>query len=418
MAIPTNGRFAEMTRALKHRNYRLFFFGQLVSLVGTWMQQVANSWLIYRLTGSAAMLGWLAFTSQIPIFILSTVGGAFADRHDRRHVLLITQSLSMLWALCLAVLTLSGQVQVWQVFALSAALGITNAFDMPTRQSFLVHLVGKPDLQNAIALNSSVFNGTRIVGPAIAGILIGVIGEGWCDLFNGLSVVGVIAGLWMMQLKVPTQMASKPPLLQSLTEGFRFVGAHPPIRDLITIVGVASVFGMSYVSMAPIIADRILHRGSHGMGILMACSGLGAVLGALRLTTVRDTTTLPSWIAWSSMLLGVSLTCFAWSTSFWLSVLLVMPVGFSVVTQMASANTILQTSVSDRLRGRIMAIHGMVALGAAPIGAWLTGHAAERFGVHLTLCFNGLVCLCFGLYTLSKRGRFRAGLNALMDSHR
>lgn len=391
-----------MTRALRHRNFRLFYFGQMISLVGTFMQQVATSWLVYRLTGSGAMLGWLVFATQLPLLFLSPATGAFADGHDRRKILIGTQALSLLWALALAILTWSDNIAVWHVFALSIALGITNAFDQPTRQSFVVQMVGREDLQNAIALNSTLFQASRIVGPALAGILIGVVGEAWCFFLNAISFLAVIFGLWrirVLQQEAPRKHSS---LRDSMLEGFRYVRSRPPIRFLLLMVAFASIFGMSLIGMGPMIADQLLHLGSRGLGALLSAMGAGALIAALRLTMIQDTRTLPRWMAGSMLGMGVFLPLFALSPYFWLSLVLIAPIGFCVVTQMASANTLLQTHVNDNLRGRVMAFHGMIALGFMPIGAWITGHAADAFGLRPVLIVNGLICLVFAFYAIRK----------------
>src|SRR5690349_6490798 len=266
-------------RALGHRNYQLFFGGQLISLTGTWMQSVAQSWLVYRLTGSSILLGLVSFSSQIPVFLFAPVGGATADRHNRHRILVGTQSAAMLLAMVLAGLTLSGHVQVWEIFALAALLGVVNAFDIPARQAFVVDMVGREDLINAIALNSSMVNGARIVGPAVAGILVAAIGEGWCFFANAVSYIAVIAGLLMMN--VPKRQTGPPPgsTLQHIIEGFRFVAHTPPVHALLLLLGLISLMGMPYAVLMPIFADQILHGGASGLGILMGASGLGALCG-------------------------------------------------------------------------------------------------------------------------------------------
>jgi MFS family permease len=269
-------------RALRHRNFQLFFSGQLISLVGTWMQSVAQSWLVYRLTGSALLLGSVGFASQIPVFMFAPLGGIAADRLNRRHIVIATQIASMALALILAALTLFHRVHVWHVFVLASLLGVVNAFDIPGRQSFLVDMVGKEDLMNAIALNSSMFNGARVIGPAIAGILVARIGEGWCFFGNGVSYIAVIIGLLMMRVHSPVRVAMASPL-EHMMEGFRFVNRTAPIRALLLLLGVVSLVGMPYVVLMPIFADKILHGGAQGLGILMGATGVGALLGALTL---------------------------------------------------------------------------------------------------------------------------------------
>src|SRR2546427_5217170 len=274
-------RSGGVLRARRPRNFQLFFSGQLISLIGTWMQNIAQGWLVSRLTGSPVLLGTVGFAGQIPVFLLAPIGGALADRYHRRRIVLITQTSAMVLALILAALTLTGTVQVWHVLVLSALLGVVNAFDIPTRQSFLVEMVGREDLMNAIALNSSMFNGARVVGPAVAGILVSSIGEGWCFFANGVSYLAVIAGLSMMRLNPRPQPDRSASTLENVLEGFRFAWRTAPIRALLLLVGLVSLVGMPYTVLMPLFADAILHGGARGLGILMGATGVGALLGAL-----------------------------------------------------------------------------------------------------------------------------------------
>jgi len=387
-------------RALRHRNFQLFFSGQLISLIGTWMQSVAQSWLVYRLTGSALLLGSVGFASQIPVFMFAPLGGITADRVNRRHVVITTQVAAMLLALILAALTLSHKVQVWHVFVLASLLGVVNAFDIPGRQSFLVDMVGKDDLMNAIALNSSMFNGARVIGPAIAGILVAKIGEGWCFFANAVSYIAVIAGLLMMRVYSPARATSGSPL-EHMMEGFRFVERTAPIRALLLLLGVVSLVGMPYVVLMPIFADQILHGGARGLGILMGATGVGALLGALTLAFREGVKGLGRWVAWCSAGFGTSLVVFSISHKFWVSVILLLPVGYTIMLQMASSNTLIQVMVPDALRGRVMAVYSMMFMGMAPIGALLGGALAERLGAPLTVGIGGLASIAgacwFGL---------------------
>jgi MFS family permease len=278
-ATPRSSRWQVALRALRHRNFQLFFSGQLISLIGTWMQSVAQSWLVYRLTGSALLLGSVGFASQVPVFLFSPLGGIAADRINRRYIVITTQIAAMLLALILAALTLLGKVQVWHVFVLASLLGVVNAFDIPGRQSFLVEMVGRDDLMNAIALNSSMFNGARVIGPAIAGILVAKFGEGWCFFGNGVSYIAVIVGLLLMRVQAPVRAAMASPL-EHMMEGFRFVNETAPIRALLLLLGLVSLVGMPYVVLMPIFADQILHGGARGLGILMGATGVGALLAS------------------------------------------------------------------------------------------------------------------------------------------
>lgn len=388
-----DSRLPVALRALRHRNFRLFFGGQLVSLTGTWMQSVAQAWLVYRLTGSAALLGLVGFLSQIPVFVLAPVGGMVADHYNRHRIIIATQSAAMLLALILAALTLSGRVQIWHIFLLAGLLGVVNAFDIPTRQSFIVDMVGKEDLMNAIALNSSMFNGARIVGPAIAGILVAAIGEGWCFFANGVSYVAVIAGLLSMSAIAHARVTLPTSAGVAILEGFRFVRRTMPVRRLLLLLGLVSLMGMPYAVLMPIFADRILHSGASGLGYLMGCSGVGALFGALMLAMRNGLRGLGRWVALSSGGFGASIILFAVSHWFWLSAALLVPAGFCMMVQMASSNTLIQAMVPDHLRGRVMAIYSMMFMGMAPIGALLAGGLANTIGAPLTVALGGVVCM-------------------------
>jgi MFS family permease len=380
-------------RALAHRNYRLFFGGQLISLTGTWMQSVAQSWLVYRLTGSAALLGLVGFSSQIPVLLLASVGGAVADRHRRHRILVVTQTCAMLLASTLAILTLTHQIRVWQICTIAALLGIVNAFDIPTRQAFVVEMVGREDLVNAIALNSSMFNSARILGPALGGVLVATVGEGWCFLGNAVSYVAVIAGLLMMRLVVHPRVAQPGSALASIAEGFRFVWRASPIRSLLLLLGLVSLMGMPYMVLMPIFADKILHGGPRGLGLLMGASGVGALTGALTLAARRGVRGLGRLVPFAAAGFGVSLIGFSFSHTFWLSAALLMPAGFCMVTGMASSNTLVQSMVPDKLRGRVMAVYSMMFMGMAPFGALIAGQLAQRLGAPTTVKLGGIVCI-------------------------
>jgi MFS family permease len=382
-----------MLRALQHRNYQLFFVGQLISLTGTWMQTVAQSWLVYRLTGSAVLLGFVGFSSQVPVFLLAPVGGSVADRYSRRRILVATQTAAMLLALLLAALTLSGLVQVWHVFVLAALLGVVNAFDLPTRQAFVADMVGRQDLINAIALNSSMFNGARMIGPAVAGLLIDTIGEGWCFFANGVSYLAVIAGLLLMSMTARMRVPLPGSALAGIVEGFRYVKRTGPIRALLLLLGLVSLVGMPYTVLMPIFADQILHGGPRGLGLLMSTIGLGALVGALTLAAKKGIRGLEHWVALSATGFGVSLILFSLSRSFWLSAVLLLPVGFSVMVEMASSNTLIQSLVPDSLRGRVMAVYSMMFMGMAPLGSLLAGALAHRLGAPMTVAAGGVVCI-------------------------
>src|SRR6202790_2051841 len=399
-----SGTLAATFRGLRHRNFQLFFGGQLISLIGTWMQNVAQAWLVYRLTGSSLVLGSVGFASQIPVFLVAPIGGIVADRMNRHRVVIGTQVASMILALILAALTLGHLVQVWHVFVLAALLGVVNAFDIPARQSFLVDMVGKEDLMNAIALNSSMFNGARVIGPAVAGVLVARLGGGWCFFVNGASYIAVIAGLMMMDVHAPARVSARTSAWEHMLEGFQFVSRTAPIRALMLLLGLVSVTGMPYVVLMPIFADKILRGGgqefaaligSHDLGavrlgILMGAAGVGALLGALTLALRSGVKGLGSWVSTCCAGFGVSLMLFSFSKSFWLSVLLLLPVGYFIMLQMASSNTLIQAMVPDQLRGRTMAVYSMMFMGMAPVGALLGGALSDRLGAPLTVATGGL----------------------------
>ena len=403
-------------RSLRHRNFQLFFSGQLISLIGTWMQTVAQSWLVYRLTGSGLLLGAVGFASQIPVFLIAPIGGITADRSNRQRVVIGTQIASMLLAFVLAALTLSHKIQVWHIFVLAAGLGVVNAFDIPGRQAFLVDMVGKEDLMNAIALNSSMFNGARVIGPAVAGVLVARLGEGWCFFANGVSYIAVIVGLLMMNVHAPAKASLHASPFEHIVEGFRFVNETAPIRALMILLGVVSVTGMPYVVLMPIFADKILHGGgqqlasmigSHDLGavrlgILMGAAGVGALLGALTLAVRTGVKGLGTWVSVCCAGFGISMILFAFSTSFWLSVLLLLPVGYFIMLQMASSNTLIQVMVPDALRGRTMAVYSMMFMGLAPLGALLGGALSDRLGAPWTVAIGGLASV-FGAWWFSRQ---------------
>jgi MFS family permease len=379
-------------RALKHRNFQLFFGGQMISLVGTWMQSVAQSWLVYRITHSSMQLGAVGFASQIPVFLFAPIGGIVADRYHRQRVVIGTQVCSMVLAFILAGLTLSNRISVPEIFVLAALLGVVNAFDIPGRQSFLVDMVGKEDLMNAIALNSSMFNGARIVGPAVAGILVARIGEGWCFFANAVSYIAVIFGLMLMRVDQRRPAAAASPL-QHMIEGFRFVQRTAPIRAILLLLGLISLVAMPYTVLMPIFADKILHGGARGLGILMGATGIGALLGALTLATRTGVYGLGRWVSLSCGGFALSLIAFSLSRSFWLSTALLVPVGFCMMLEMSSSNTLIQAMVPDELRGRVMSVYSMMFMGMAPFGALLGGSLADRIGASLTLIIGSVACL-------------------------
>ncbi len=404
-----------MLRALRHRNFRLFFFGQLLSLPGTWIQAVAQSWLIYRLTDSAVLLGLAGFASQFPVFLMAPVGGAVADRFSRHRLLLATAVASALLALTLAALTLSGRVEVWHVFVLAVLLGMVNGFDLPARQAFTVQMVGREDLPNAIALNSSAFNAARLVGPAVAGVLVAAAGEGWCFLVNGLSYATVLGALLAMRLEPVNRPPQTGSMLTHIVDGVRYVRGHLPIRSLLLLLGMVSVAGMPYAVLMPVFADRILGGGPRGLGILMSCAGGGALAGALLLAARRSTSGLGDWVPWAAFGFGLGLVGFSLSRNFWLSGALLVPTGFAMMVQMAASNTLLQIMMPDALRGRVMSLYAMMFMGMAPLGALLAGGLAEVLGAPTTVAGGGVLCMLAALWFGRRLPRIRSavrGMNA------
>lgn len=390
-------RLPSTFRALKHRNFQLFFAGQFVSLTGTWMQTVAQSWLVYRLTGSVVLLGMIGFASQIPVFLLSPIGGAVADRHNRRQILVMTQSFAMLMAFVLAVLTLTGQVQIWHLFVIAAGFGIANAFDIPTRQAFAVDMVGKEDLINAIALNSSMFNGARIVGPAIAGILVAAVGEGWCFFLNAVSYIAVITGILLMRI-THVERPRTGSTIRHIVDGFEYVYRTKPVRELLLMLGLVSLMGTPYAVLMPIFADKLLGGGAGTLGLLMGASGAGALIAALMLASRKHVFGLGRWVVWACGGLGVSLILFSISRTTVLSALFLIPVGFAMMTQMSSSNTLVQAMIPDELRGRVMSVYSMMFMGLSPIGALLAGSVAGVIGVPETVAIGGAVCILGAIF--------------------
>jgi len=385
-------------RALKYKNYRLFFGGQSVSLIGMWMQSIALSWLVYRLTNSAILLGFMGFVNQIPSFILSPIAGVYADRWNRRYMLICTQVLLMLQSLTLAALVLSGVVAVWHLIALAFFSGIVNAFDAPARQSFVIDMIErKEDLGNAIALNSAIFNGSRLIGPSLAGIIIAATGEGMCFLINGLSYLAIISALLAMHINPKEHMVQNTPVLQELKDGFSYVYNHSPIRSLLILVALVSLVGMPYVVLMPIFAKEILGGGPSTLGFLMASSGIGALTGAFFLASRRDFKGTGRLIPVAAIIFGTGLIAFSFSRVFIYSFALMLMTGFGLMVQMALSNTSLQTIVDDDKRGRVMSFYTMAFMGMAPFGSLLAGGLAHRIGAPNTLLLGGLACVAGAL---------------------
>lgn len=385
-------------RALRSSNYRLFFSGQGVSLMGTWMQQTAMSWLVYRLTGSAMILGLIGFTSQIPMLLFSPIAGVYADRLNRYRMVIATQFCAMLQALALAFLALTGLIEVWHLFILSFLLGLINSFDMPIRQSFVVELLeSKADLGNAIALNSFLFNGARLLGPSIAGVLIGMTSEGTCFLINGISFLAVLLALLSMQIKTRSLSSAKDSIMNDMKAGFVYVRKFMPIRYILYNLALMSFIGMPFAVLMPVFAKDILKGGPETLGFLMASSGLGAIAGALFLASRKTVLGLGRLIVLGSIMFGTGLICFAMSRSVLLSAALLTFTGFGMMVQMVASNTIIQTIVDDTMRGRVMSFFAMSFAGTMPFGSLYAGSLASSIGAPRTLIISGIVCIAVAL---------------------
>ena len=381
-------------RALRHRNFRLFFGGQTISLIGTWMTRVATGWLVYRLTGSALLLGTVSFAGQIPTFLLAPFAGVWVDRLDRRQVLVWTQTLSMVQSLTLGVLTLTGHITIPLLLVLSVMQGCINAFDMPGRQSFMVKMVDdKRDLQNAIAINSSMVNVARLIGPSLAGMLIAVSSEGWCFLIDGISYIAVIASLLMMRLHAPVVKRVATSMIAELKAGWTYVSEVLPIRTILMLFAVVSLMGMPFVVLMPIFAARVLHGGPHTLGFLMGSMGLGALVSALSLAARRNVRGLVRMIPIAAAVFGLGLIGFGLSHFFWLSMVMVFIAGMGMMQGMAASNTVIQTIVTDDKRGRVMSYYTMAFMGMAPFGSLLAGTMASATGAPWTVIMNGSVVL-------------------------
>jgi MFS family permease len=397
-----------LLRALAHRNYRLFFAGQSISLIGTWMQQIAMAWLVYLLTNSPFWLGVVGFAGQIPSFVLSPVAGVLVDRWNRHRLLLLTQSLAMLQAFVLAALALTGAIQVWHILVLSLFLGVVNAFDMTTRQAFLAEMVeDRADLANAIALNSSMVNGTRLVGPALAGFVLAESSAGVCFLLNGLSYLAVLAALLAMRVRPHRRERPTTHLVHELREGFAYAFGFAPIRSILMLLALTSLVGMSYSVLLPVFAKAILHGGAKTLGFLSAGAGVGALAGALFLASRKSVLGLGKWIMLAPALLGLGLMVFSFAEALWQALPPLCVVGFAMMVQMASSNTILQTIVEEGKRGRVMSFYTMAFLGMAPLGSLLAGSLADVIGTTATLRVGGLTCVVGSLVFATQLPRLR-----------
>lgn len=392
--VPSKGGISLAWRALRHRNFRLFFGGQSISLIGTWMTRIAVAWLVYRLTGSAWLLGIVGFAGQIPTFLLAPFAGVWVDRLNRRHVLVVTQALAMVQSLALAVLTLSYRITVAEILWLSVFQGLINAFDMPGRQAFMVQMIeDRQDLGNAIALNSSMVNMARLVGPSLAGLVIAGFGEGYCFLIDGISYVAVIVSLVMMRLPKFVMKPTIVPMIEQLKEGWTYVSQFAPVRTILLLFAVVSLMGMPFTVLMPIFAAKILHGGPHTLGFLMGAVGTGALIAAISLAMRESVLGLGRVIAVSAAIFGTSLIVFGMSRLLWLSLVLMVFTGFGMMRGMAASNTIIQTIVPEDKRGRVMSYYTMAFVGMAPFGSLLAGGLAHLVGAPVTLMMTGAFCI-------------------------
>jgi len=398
-----------LARALRHRNYRLFFFGQGISLIGTWVTRLAMSWLVYRLTDSALLLGIVGFAGQIPTFLLGPFAGVIVDRSDRYRLLVATQVLSMLQSSLLAFFALTHLVTVWHVLILAISQGVINAFDTPARQTLLIDMLeSRDDLPNAIALNSSLVNVARLIGPSIAGVLIGLFGEGVCFALDASSYIAVLAALLALRIAAPARPARSTRFLGELREGFAYVSAFAPIRDLLLLLACVSLAGMPYAVLMPVFATKILHGGPHTLGWLMTATGIGALCSALWLASRTSVLGLGRIVCGASLVFGSALIAFSYSRSLWLSLPLLIFVGGGMMMQMAATNTLIQTLVDERMRGRVLSFYTMAFFGMTPFGSLLAGAVSSRFSAEIAVRSGGVITLLAAALFIRRLPQLRA----------
>lgn len=408
--------YAHAWRALRHRNFRLFFGGQSISLIGTWMTRVATSWLVYRLTRSSLLLGTVGFAGQIPTFLLAPFAGVLVDRVDRHKVLLWTQALAMVQSLALAALTLTHRITIGEVLALSAFQGIINAFDMPGRQSFMVKMVeDRADLSNAIAINSSMVNLARLVGPSLAGLLIAATNEGWCFLVDGVSYIAVLASLILMRLPQAAEERHETTMLSQLREGWTYVAGFAPLRSILLLFALLSLMGWPFMVLMPVFATQVLHGGPHTLGFLMGAVGVGSLVSALSLVLRRSVRGLARMIPIAAVLFGMGLIGFGFSTSLLLSLLLMLLTGYGMMQGLTSSNTIIQTLVDEKMRGRVMSYYTVAFVGMAPFGSLLAGVLASAIGAPRTVMVSGVACILGGVWFWSRLPRLRKEMRPVYE---
>ena len=405
-------------RSLQYRNYLLFFSGQSISLIGTWTQRIATPWLVYRMTHSALLLGLVGFAGQLPTFLLSPYAGVITDRIDRYKVLLSTQVMAMIQAFILCILFFTHSIEVWQIIVLGIFLGMINAFDVPARQSLVIKMVdNKHDLGNAIALNSSMVNAARLIGPSIAGVLIAYFGEGYCFLINGISYLFVITTLLFITIKPDLKLAGEKNIFREFREGFSYTFGNITIRALILMLALVSLVGMPYTILMPIFAGKILHGSSHTFGFLMAATGIGALCGSLYMASRKTVAGLEKLIPVSTFIFGCGIIVFALSRNFYFSMFTLLFTGLGMIFQMASSNTIIQTIVDERKRGRVMSFYTMAFMGTAPFGSFLAGWSANLIGAPATLVVGGILCIAGSIAYLFVLPKIRKMLTPIYEQH-
>jgi MFS family permease len=403
-------------RAMRHRNFRLFFGGQSISLIGTWMTRIATSWLVYRLTKSAILLGTVGFAGQIPTFLLAPIAGVIVDRIDRRKVLVWTQMAAMLQSLLLAWLTLTSRITITEILILSAFQGVINAFDMPGRQSFMIRMVeDRADLSNAIAINSSMVNAARLIGPSLAGLVIAATNEGWCFFIDGVSYIAVIASLLMMRIKPEEQHHHGATMIEQLRQGWVYVAESRPIRTILLLFALLSLMGLPFMVLMPIFAAQVLHGGPHTLGFLMGAVGVGSLISALSLVLRRSVRGLTKMIPIAAAVFGVGLIAFGMSNNLWLSLPMMLVTGFGMMQGLTASNTILQTLVDEKMRGRVMSYYTMAFVGMAPFGSLLSGALAHAIGAPRTVMVSGVACILGGIFFWSRLGAIRHDMRPIYE---
>jgi len=414
--IPQSEGISHAWRALKHRNFRLFFGGQSISLIGTWMTRIATSWLVYQLTKSPLMLGTVGFAGQIPSFLFAPLAGVIVDRMDRRKVLVWTQALAMLQSLLLAALTLSHRINVTEILLLSVMQGVINAFDMPARQSFMIRMVeDRADLQNAIAINSSMVNAARLIGPSLAGILIAATNEGWCFLIDGVSYIAVIASLLMMRIPREELRSHGTTMAEQLRQGWDYVMASVPIRNILMLFALLSLMGWPFMVLMPVFAAEVLKGGPHTQGFLMGAVGVGSLASALVLVVRKSVRGLTKIIPIGACVFGAGLIAFGLSHSLWLSLPMMLVTGFGMMQGITSSNTILQTLVDEKMRGRVMSYYTMAFVGMAPFGSLFAGALARVVGAQNTVIVSGIACISGGIWFFTRLPRIRKEIRPIYE---